>query len=74
MRESDFTGTVAAGTVFELVDLTASRFDGANLEGASLLQTKGLELDPARNRVRGAQVDRDALPGMLLHWGLNFVN
>ena len=70
LRECDFTGALCEGTEFEGVNLSGARFEETRLKGARFSGVTGLELDPTLNRVMGMRVDRDALPGLLMRWGL----
>lgn len=45
--DADFTGS----------DLTGSRFEDCDARGANLANTRGLFIDPAKNKIQGARID-----------------
>lgn len=59
--EGNFTGS----------DLTGASFDQTNLEKADLSGAVNLVLDPERNNIKGAVLERNQLEGLLTKYGLN---
>ena len=66
----DLSGADLGTAVFNSADLTEAVFDGTKLEGADLRETRGLIIDPERNRLKGARISMDGLPGLLVRHGL----
>ncbi len=66
----DLSGADLSGATLSGTDLSEAVFDGTKLEGADLRGTRGLIIDPERNRMKGARFSMEGLQGLLLRHGL----
>jgi fluoroquinolone resistance protein len=71
--EATFAQTDLTQAVFEDCQLAGARFESCNLERASFSGARGLLLDPARNRVRGASIPVEAAVALADSFGLNVI-
>lgn len=67
---ADFTGANLSGADLTETDLADATFERTNLEKADLRGATNFDIDPERNRVRGARFDRNSLGGLLRKYGL----
>lgn len=58
LRKADFSNT----------ELQLARFDNCQLDEADFRAASGLEIDPERNRLKGAYFDLQQLPALLLKY------
>lgn len=75
MTECRLQGTVfehcdLQGTQFINCDFTDAQFFQNNLEKAKFISPSNLVVNPAENRMRGAQFPLESLPGLLAHTGI----
>ncbi|WP_420319328.1 pentapeptide repeat-containing protein [Ekhidna sp.] len=54
-------------------DLTNSKFDYTNLEGADLSKSYGLILDPETNKISKAKIPQSQLGGLLLKYNIKII-
>jgi uncharacterized protein YjbI with pentapeptide repeats len=68
--EASFIGTDLSEADFSSSDLTGATFQGSSLLKADLRQTKGLFLDPTKNRVKGARISMEAAALLATSFGM----
>lgn len=72
LTDVDFSDAVLRRVDFGGSELSGARFSNTDLREADLRGTRGLALDPRDNRLKGAQLDLDAAPGLLDVFGVTF--
>jgi uncharacterized protein YjbI with pentapeptide repeats len=60
LLEASFVDVDLAGSTFDDCQLEGARFEGCDLRGATFTTSRGLQLDPTRNRVQGATLSLEA--------------
>lgn len=68
--EADFEEADLSGAILKGSNLLSATFERTNLEGTDLADSYHLLLDPLANRVKGMQVSRDALEGLVKSLGI----
>jgi uncharacterized protein YjbI with pentapeptide repeats len=67
---ADFTQANFSGTKFLDCQLDQVVFDATNLEKANLSSATGFNIDPERNRLKGAIFSRQEIEGLLSKYGV----
>lgn len=70
LKESDFTESDLEGAEFKTCDLHRAQFYRTNLQGADFSSALGIQLDPEENSIRKARFSLEALPGLLVKYGI----
>lgn len=66
LEETDFTEAILKGSEFTNCNLRAAVFDRTNLENVDLTTAVQFEIDPEKNRVKGAKFSKENAAGLLL--------
>lgn len=70
VKEADFSETNLTEATFENSDLTGSFFDRCNLEKTDFRAAANFNIDPDKNRMKGAKFASTELAGLLSKYGL----
>jgi fluoroquinolone resistance protein len=73
LLEASFVDMDLAGSAFDDCQLDGARFEGCDLRGATFATSRGLRLDPARNRVQGTIVGLEVAVLLAGSFGLKVV-
>lgn len=73
LQQADFTGADLREAAFPGSILTGALFDNCQLEKCDFLEAADFQIDPARNRMRGARFRAADLEGLLRHYGLDIL-
>lgn len=65
LQEADFTSCDLSGSSLAHCDLLGATFDDTNLEKADLSTAINYNIDPERNKIKGARFALSGLPGLL---------
>ena len=65
LKEADFTEAILTGAHFEDCDLDRTTFDQTNLEKANLTTARNFQIDPEKNKLKGAKFSKENLGGLL---------
>ena len=63
--DCDFAEANLTGTNFNKANLQGAVFVGCNLQNANFQEASGLDIDPNKNTLKGAQFELTQLPGLL---------
>lgn len=70
LLETDFSQADLSGASFIGSELSGTVFDQSNLEKADFREAVNYNIDPEKNRIKGARFDLEGLPGLLGKWGI----
>jgi fluoroquinolone resistance protein len=70
LKEADFTEADLEGAEFINCDLHKALFYRTNLQGADFSSALRIQLDPEENSLRKARFSLEALPGLLVKYGI----
>lgn len=71
LKEADFTEADLQSAEFKNCDLFKAQFYRTNLQGADFSSAIRIQLDPEENSIRKARFALEALPGLLVKYGIN---
>tara|TARA_R110001632_G_scaffold12153_23_gene42699 strand:- start:937 stop:1269 length:333 start_codon:yes stop_codon:yes gene_type:complete len=71
LKEADFTEAILTGAHFKDCDLNRTTFNQTNLEKADFTTARNFQIDPEKNKLKGAKFSKDNVGGLLTKYKIN---